>query len=425
MAFADDRSLESLVADLGAGTFSVREQAMTALRQRGEDARPVLEKAAQSRDPEVRQRARELLAGLDRQAALEADPKVRQKRVEDGMKELLDLWKQKKWETLAERGQALARKTKDEPRFLYLEAEGAQGDKAVELRKKALALCPNDEAPHYAAAEMLEKLGRDEFAAAEWRRILVIPPEGDVYDVNALFRLGQIEARANRPAEAAGWMEKGLATYRNARGRGMAIAGASEAEIEKQIARLQRQAKEDLHLHIQMTVKDGKRDELRQKMAKVMATLTINVQPRELRIFDLKQVVLRYDADKQTLVPLLNGSACCKPADLPIKGDTTRVAVHSLDCYYIYEVAAAGGDAKQLARYELDYTVRVTPGQRVAAWKDLTATVNGKTHDWNKLNEGEPFDWLPEQFEIEVEGTGLDGQRERASLKVPVREPAP
>jgi hypothetical protein len=90
-------------------------------------------------------------------------------------------------------------------------------------------------APSFAAREqaMTALHGRGELAAAEWHKILEIPPEGDVYDMNAMFRLGQIEARAGHPAEAADWLEKGLAAFRNARGRGgMAIAGASEEEIE-------------------------------------------------------------------------------------------------------------------------------------------------------------------------------------------------
>ena len=432
-AFAEERSAESLVAELGAAQFATREQAMAALRERGEEARPALDKAAQSRDPEIRERARQLIAELDRLAAIEADPKVRQKRVEDGMKELRELWKQKNWKTLDARARAITAKVKDEARFLYLHAGAlehlAKADEAAALRKRALALNPNDETPHYHAADMLGDLGHDDLAEAEWRRILEIPPDGDVYDLNAWLRLGQLKARAKQFAEAADWLEKGLAAYRKARekGRGMGLAGASEADLEKQIVQLRRQAKDDdkdLHVHIEMTVKDGKHDELRRELAKVFATLTINVQPRELRIFDLKQVALRYDAEKQTLAPFLNGSACCKPVAMPIKSDTARVAVRSLDCYYIYEVNATGGDAKQTARYEIDYTVRVAPGKRLRDWKNMTASINGKKRDWDKLQQGEAFDWLPEQFEIEVTGTGVDDKSERATLKMPLNEPA-
>ncbi len=434
VAFAEKRPVESLIADLGAAQFFTREQATAALRELGEEARAALEKAAQSRDPETRERARELLAELDRKAAIEADPKVRQQRVEEGMKELRELWKQKDWKTLAGRGRILAGKIKEEARFVYLEAEALEQlgkmDEAAALRKKALALSPNAEAPHYTAGEMLVELGRDDVAGAEWRRILEIPPEGEVYDVNALFRLGQIEGRAKRFAEAADWTEKGLAAYRKARnkaGHGLGIVGASEAEIERQIAGWRRQAaeeKQDVRVHIAMSVKEGKHDELRRELAKVFSTLTINVQPRELRIFDLKEVTLHYDADKKTLVPLLNGTACCKPVTMPIKGDTARVAVRSLDCYYLYEVNATGGDAKQLARYELDYIVRLTPGKRLLDWKDIAITINGKKYDWEKLQQGEPFDWLPEQFEMEISGTGPDGKPQRVILKMPLHEPA-
>jgi tetratricopeptide (TPR) repeat protein len=433
-AFAEERSVESLISDLGDAAFFTREQATAVLRERGEDARTALEKAAQSRDPETRERACELLAELDRKAAIEADPTVRRKRVVEGMKELRELWKQKEWKTLAERGQILAGRIKEEARFVYLEAEALEQlgktDEAAAARKKALALNPNEEAPHYIAGEMLSELERDDVAAGEWRRILEIPPKGDVYDVNALFRLGQIEVRAKHFTEAADWLEKGLVAYRKAReqgGHGMSIAGAKESQIEKQIVKLRRQATEDnqdIRVHIETTVKDGNHDELRRELAKVTATVTVNVQPRELRIFDLKQVTLHYDADKQTLVPLLNSTACCKPTSMPLKSDTGRVAIRSLDCYYLYEVNATGGDAKQLARYELDYTVYVTPGKRLLNWSNLTVTINGKKYDWEKLQQGEPFDWLPEQFEIEVNGTGSDGKPQRVTLKMLLHEPA-
>ncbi|MFW6164091.1 MAG: hypothetical protein ACODAJ_15090, partial [Planctomycetota bacterium] len=54
----------SLVRDLGAQPYDVRERATATLRQIGEPARPALERAARSDDPEVRVRARDVLAEL-------------------------------------------------------------------------------------------------------------------------------------------------------------------------------------------------------------------------------------------------------------------------------------------------------------------------------------------------------------------------
>ena len=54
---ADDEALERSIDDLGSASFEVREKAMQTLRDAGEGAIPLLEKAKEHADPEVRWRA--------------------------------------------------------------------------------------------------------------------------------------------------------------------------------------------------------------------------------------------------------------------------------------------------------------------------------------------------------------------------------
>jgi len=60
-----ERVVESLVADLGDERYQVRERATTVLRTIGLPARPFLEAAARSDDPEIRVRARDILRDVD------------------------------------------------------------------------------------------------------------------------------------------------------------------------------------------------------------------------------------------------------------------------------------------------------------------------------------------------------------------------
>ena len=59
-----DTVVASLVRDLGADPYDVRERATATLRKVGDPARAILEKAAESDDPEIRVRARELLGDV-------------------------------------------------------------------------------------------------------------------------------------------------------------------------------------------------------------------------------------------------------------------------------------------------------------------------------------------------------------------------
>ena len=61
--------IDKLIEQLGSGTYSEREKATRELAAIGEPALEALRKAARSDDPEVRQRAGELLRKIERRAA--------------------------------------------------------------------------------------------------------------------------------------------------------------------------------------------------------------------------------------------------------------------------------------------------------------------------------------------------------------------
>ncbi|MBL7222446.1 MAG: hypothetical protein ISS72_01205 [Candidatus Brocadiae bacterium] len=147
--------------------------------------------------------------------------------------------------TLAER---FARVAPTDARFLYLRAEALAAldkDAAAALRKQALALNPDAEAPHYTAGEMLGKLGRRRLAAAEWQRILDIDPKDGVYDINACLRLSSIHAATGRFESAAQYLEKAFELYTKAKqasGSGMGIVGGTVESIQVEIRRLREKA---------------------------------------------------------------------------------------------------------------------------------------------------------------------------------------
>ena len=110
--------------------------------------------------------------------------------------------------------------------------------------EQALALAPDAEAPHYLAGELLGQLGRRRLAAAEWQRILDIPPADGVYDINAHLRLSALYAASGLFERAATSLEKALDAYAKARdaGQGMAIAGGTAESLQMEVNRLRQKA---------------------------------------------------------------------------------------------------------------------------------------------------------------------------------------
>ncbi len=158
-------------------------------------------------------------------------------------------------------------------------------------------------------------------------------------------------------------------------------------------------------------------------LAMVVGSLDVGVEPHGLRIFDKAPVVLHYDRAEKKIALLLNGKPIGPQRDLVLEGDSARLAVRSLDCVYIFEIDVATGVAKQIARFEKDFTVTFKPSKEFVALRDIAVTINKKQHDWQELLRGANFDFLPKQFKVRLEGAMPDGRRVTVELNVDLKEP--
>jgi hypothetical protein len=155
----------------------------------------------------------------------------------------------------------------------------------------------------------------------------------------------------------------------------------------------------------------------------VAATLSANVQPRGLRLFEKGVLVVRYDAARQQVGVYLSNSPCGKPAPLRLEADAARIALRSLDCCYILDVPRDGGPARQVARFEKDYRLAFRPGNKVAACRDIAVTINGKGYAWKDLLAGVDFDYLPERLDLAVEARRPSGEPLALKLTIVPEEP--
>jgi tetratricopeptide (TPR) repeat protein len=336
---------------------------------------------------------------------------------------LQTLWKARQFDALLNQVIPWTKAAPDEARFLYYQAEALDGlrkaDEAAAIRAQALALHPEDEAAHYTVGDMLFEMGLWEASEREWKKILEIPPAGDVYDMNALLRLGDICIRNNQFNEAAGHYQKVLDQYRQARARGgsgLGIVGITEKDLELRITQLRDQGvraeprrDNDFFVDVEETVKDDKLKELREALASAEATMTLRVQPYGFRLFDLDAAGLWWDSEKKHLVPLLNGSPCSDAVPFRPRAKSSRVAMRTLDCVYIFEIDPETGEAKKLARYEKDYTITLKPGRTVRELRDIRLTLNGEPADWQEFLKGRQFDFLPATFKLHLNGENEKG----------------
>jgi len=392
--------------------------------------------------------AGETIAALKVLSQYKIGSSQRQEIIEAGVKNLLKLLAKYEFDKAAEEAAQFCAAAPADGRFLYLRAEalGAleKDEQADRLRKKALALHPAAEAPHYTAGEMLQhKLHRRALALGEWNRILEMPPHKSVYDMNALMRLHSIYAACGMFDRAADCLARGVEMVEAARKRssGVGLIGGTPAGLRRRVEDLRARARrspagadakvtdarpdDGVSLNISVSVKDGKLTELRQALGQVAATMTVNIQPRGLRLLDKGPLSVRYDAGKQQIGVYLNNSRCSAPAPLRLRGKGAKVAIRSLDCYYIFQVDAKGGQATKLARFEKDYTLRLRPGNKVAACKDVTVTINGKSYQWARLlADGAAFDYLPARLQVAIEGARPSGRPLSMKFNITPVEPA-
>jgi len=377
------------------------------------------------------------------------DDSLRNQAIEAGVKSTLAMLRDHQYEEAAKSAGEMAKAAADEARLAYLEAEAHMAldkpDVAKALREKALAMNPNDEARHAAPARLLEELGRRRLAAMEWETVLRIPPAGSVYDVNANLSLASLYEASGLFDQAAKAMQTALDQYVKARvaGQGMAIVGGTEDGLKMQILRLTRKAaqfpagpdaavEDDIeenelcvNIAVSIKVKDGQADDLRRQLATATASLTMDLQPEGLRLFEDVPITLRYDPAKKELVALLSGSPCGKPVtlDLAAAGKEARLAISSLDRGYLFDVNTSTGEMKEIARYEKDYVITFKPGVRLLALTNAVVKINGKRYGWDEMQNGITFDYLPRELDVTVEGTTPAGRQITSHAKLKVREP--
>jgi len=370
---------------------------------------------------------------------------IRKEAIEASVKQLLDHMERGRVNELLEGAEKLVKAAPAEARFLYLQAEAIRAlgkeKESTALRAKALALNPAGEAPHWSAAEMLAGLGRLSMAAKEWETILKIPPAGGVYDINAHLRLAGAYRESGLFGEAAQRLTLARDLFLKAResGKGMAIIGGDEQDLMQEIERLQRKAQQfpapakgvildrerqkELHINVAVRVKDDLRNALEKALASADASMTMNVQPEGFRIFDKAPATIRYDAAKKEIGVFLNAARLCKPVPFQARRPKPRVAVRTLDCVYLFEFDAGGGKARQVARFEKDYTLTFKLQGRLAEMHNVKVTLNKKLYEWQQLVRGAEFDYLPRHLEIHLEGADGRGRRIERKITVRLKEP--
>jgi Flp pilus assembly protein TadD len=338
----------------------------------------------------------------------------------------------RKYEEAADIARQFAEAAPADTRFLYAQAAAleklGQSTKAEELVVHALSLNASDESRHFTTAEWLRKIGRDDFAAREYEKILKLDPDDSVYDCNAYFRLSDISLAAENFADAADWMQKGLDAFRRAAASsgGFGLVGPAEKDIEAQIRRLRQQAaraaavnadpdgpldSDDLNLTVGIALKDARAADMRRAVASTVGAITLHVQPRGLRLLDEPSATMRYDPKKGEIAMFLNNQPASHPAPIELKGEKARLTVNLLDICYIFEFDAATGQARRVARFERDYIVTLVPSERLRALNNVTLILNGKKYDWKEALNGVRFDILPEKLEIAIEGTNAAGKK--------------
>jgi len=352
--------------------------------------------------------------------------------IEKALQTLQAQFNGRKYEEAADTARQFAEAAPADTRFLYIQAMATEklgkGAKAEELVVHALALNPRDESRHFTAGEWLRKARRDDWAAREFEKILKMEPEDSVYDCNAYFRMSDISLTAENFADAADWMQKGLESFRRAAaaGNGFGIVGPAEKDIEAQIQRLRKQAErvagkkadpnapldhDDLNISIGIALKDARAADMRKAVASAVGALSLQVEPRGLRVLDQPNATMRYDPKAREIALFLGNSRASQPASIELKGDRARLAVNMMDVCYIFEFNTATGDARRVARFERDYVLTLEPSERMRALKDVTVVLNGKKYDWQAALKGIRFDVLPDKLDIAVEGVNADGKK--------------
>lgn len=362
-----------------------------------------------------------------------ADAAARAELVNAAVKQLKDKRRDDQWPDILQSAAALAAAVPEDARFLYLEADALVNLKrepeADALCVAALKLAPDSEAPHYLAGDLLGDLGRDLWGEKEWELILHIPPADEIYDTNAHMRLGQLRSRLGQHAAAADSFARGLDLLRTKQVG--ALAGASEADLEKWIRELRRkaaQAEQDdapVALEIKPILKAAKQTDYDTALAAVnCGSVFLSIQPLGVRLLDMEaQCWVGWNEAKREVTMMLNGSPA-SPAQCVAEFPATaprQVAIMVLDCVYLFALEAGADRARKLARFEFDYEMQVKLRPKGQGCTGNPLKIGDHEYSWAELLKGVQVDYLPETFELELQCPQKESQP--APLKVKLAIP--
>jgi hypothetical protein len=182
-----------------------------------------------------------------------------------------------------------------------------------------------------------------------------------------------------------------------------------------------RQPERSLEVNIRAVLEDGELADFQKAMQAAVVKYGLKIQPLGLRIGDMRGAFsVRYDPETQTAGFYVNESLCERPVPLVFKEDSVTVAVEQLDTVYFYRVDRAGGKAVLTERYSFDYELVVVADDTLKNYESPGFEVGAKTYSWPALQEGVRLDWLPDRFEIELEGVSRQGRKEQIRYTKPI-----
>lgn len=357
---------------------------------------------------------------------------------------LHEYFEEEKYAKIAELSKALAKALPDNAIFLYFHGIALEklnrpyeADKAM---AKALSLNPDKEAPHYTAGEFLMNLGQFRLSEKEWKKILEIPPEDDVYDINAYMRLTNIYSQSKLYAKALETLETGLKKFKEAKekhGSSMGMVGADS--VEQRLAYLRKMAnkygnasdgvkdkapekKQLLKFNLQIIVKDDKFEEMNSQLKESIASLSISVEPYGFRILKKNICTLKYDKETKKFSVLLHKSPLIELKDLVLQKPKAKIAINDLDTCFIYSIDRDTGKVSTVVSFEKDYKLKITKGEGLKSWQDPAIKINGKEHSWKVLKEGLPMDYLPKKLDVEVNGLSATGKKKNLKFTTDPRK---
>ena len=361
----------------------------------------------------------------------------RKKIVNQVIDQLVEMLKEKAYQNVYDHSSAYVYVFPRNARFMYLKGAAAaflgNTQEASDLCQTALNLDPEEESAHYKAGELLGRMGQDGLAEKEWIKILEIPPEDGVYDINAYNRLAKIHRRNKDYERAADAYSKSLALYRKAHenGRGVVMMGADEEKIEKMILELRAKAiakkmgDRPVTYSVAVSMNEDRLEKFRELSEKTAITISFNVQPDGLRLLEKAPASLHYLQKMKRVEIHLNGKSLGKSFDYEWQEGDNRILVRTLDMRYVYELDQDGAAAEKLDSFEVDYLFFLQPNAEIQALKDKQWIVDGKTLTAKELKEGIPMDYIPEEIEATIKGTNEDGAQLKAEIKFKPRTGLP